>query len=61
MTPLGVGNDVDVTSHLLASLPEHTLCRLATGYFNLTTDYCDTILKKSSAHYSVLTAAPQVS
>ena len=61
MTPLGIGNDVDITTRLFSCLPEHTLCRLATGYFNLTKGYCNTILKQSSAQYSVLTASPMVS
>ena len=61
MTPLGVGNDTDITTRFLSELPSQTLIRLATGYFNMTEDYCKTILEQSKAHFSVLTASPEVS
>ena len=57
MYSLGIRQDEVVTSQLLRSAPEGSKVHLASGYFNLTRDYMDVILK-SPASYSILTAHP---
>lgn len=61
MGQLDVKIDDEATSKLLAEAPENSTIKLATGYFNLTSDYIDKIINKSSANYQILMAHPEVS
>ncbi|KAK3752194.1 hypothetical protein QZH41_019338, partial [Actinostola sp. cb2023] len=59
MFPYGVQQDEIVTSRLLASFPQESTLLLASGYFNLTSEYINLILK-SKVHCDILTAHPSV-
>lgn len=56
-----IRQDERVTQGLLGSAPPDSLIRLATGYFNLTGEYADTLLKDCKANISLLMAHPNVS
>jgi CDP-diacylglycerol--glycerol-3-phosphate 3-phosphatidyltransferase len=57
MLPYGIRQDEMVTSELLASLPKDSILLLASGYFNLTSEYINLILN-SKACCDILTAHP---
>lgn len=57
MFPYGIQQDEKVTSKLLESLLEKSTLLLASGYFNLTTEYNNLILN-SKASCDILTAHP---
>lgn len=58
MGDYGLQNDSKITLKLLqTALPGSTL-RLATGYFNLTDEYVQAILKSCRATVDLLTAHP---
>lgn len=59
MFPYGIQQDEIVTSELLASLPKDSTLLLASGYFNLTSDYINLILN-SKAYCDILSAHPTV-
>lgn len=60
MGQLGIKQDSQVTEKLLAEAPEGTKLFMATGYFNLTSSYTDTIVNSSVAECNVLMAHPDV-
>ncbi|KAI8436065.1 hypothetical protein MSG28_004182 [Choristoneura fumiferana] len=55
-----IRQDERVTQGMLGSAPPDSLIRLATGYFNLTGEYADTLLKDCKANISLLMAHPNV-
>ncbi|XP_030840085.1 CDP-diacylglycerol--glycerol-3-phosphate 3-phosphatidyltransferase, mitochondrial [Strongylocentrotus purpuratus] len=59
MGPLGITVDQEVTRQLLGEGDPEAVCYLASGYFNLTSEYMDTILQ-SNATFEMLMASPQV-
>lgn len=61
MGQLGIHQDSQSTKNILNCCPEHSEIHLATGYFNMTKDYADTIIHKSKAAYHLLMAHPMVS
>ena len=58
MSQLNIWHDSEVTLRLLQTAPYGATLRLATGYFNLTTDYRNAILSESRAVCHLLTAHP---
>ncbi|XP_075973686.1 phosphatidylglycerophosphate synthase 1 [Anticarsia gemmatalis] len=58
MGEFGIRQDEQVTSRVLASVPEGSFMQLATGYFNLTDEYARTLLKDCKANISLLMAHP---
>ncbi|KAK9502649.1 hypothetical protein O3M35_011377 [Rhynocoris fuscipes] len=58
LPPLSVHQDSEVTRKLLESAEEGSTLTLSTGYFNLTDQYVDTIIKKSVAQFKILMAHP---
>lgn len=61
MGEFGITQDEEVTSRILASVPQDAHLQLATGYFNLTDNYAETLLKECKANISLLMAHPNVS
>lgn len=61
MGQLGVETDSACTRRILESIPADAEMSLATGYFNLTQDYMDSILNVSRANVHILMAHPSVS
>lgn len=61
MGQLRVEQDAFVTERLLARAPKNSRLFIATGYFNLTNRYMETIINKSEATCSLLMAHPDVS
>ncbi|XP_071507776.1 CDP-diacylglycerol--glycerol-3-phosphate 3-phosphatidyltransferase, mitochondrial-like [Diadema antillarum] len=59
MGPFGVTVDQEVTRRLLGEGDGGAVCYLASGYFNLTSEYMDTILQ-SKPTFEILMASPQV-
>lgn len=60
MGQLGIEQDALITQKLLSDAPEGTKLNISTGYFNLTSQYMNTITKKSAAHCNILMAHPEV-
>nr|CAD7196586.1 unnamed protein product [Timema douglasi] len=60
MGELGLHQDSEVTRHLLESAQDGSTVHLSSGYFNLTQDYIDCLLHRSSANYHILMAHPTV-
>ncbi|KAH0950734.1 hypothetical protein HN011_002330 [Eciton burchellii] len=58
MGQLNISHDSEVTLKLLQMAPAGTILKLATGYFNLTSDYSQAILKNNQATCHFLTAHP---
>jgi len=58
MGQLNISHDSEVTLKLLQMAPAGTILKLATGYFNLTYDYSQAILKNNQATCHFLTAHP---
>lgn len=58
MGQLGIHHDSVVTKRLFSSSVQGSKFKLATGYFNLTQDYMDTITHQCLAHCSILMAHP---
>lgn len=61
MGEFGITQDEQVTKKFLATVPEGSIIRLATGYFNLTNEYAKTLLNYCKANISLLMAHPNVS
>ena len=61
MGPFGIEQDYVVTETLFQNAPEKSHIKLASGYFNLTEKYIETILNQSLASFNILTASPEVS
>ena len=60
MGQLGIDMDNMCTRKILESIPPDAEMNLATGYFNLTQDYMDSILQTSQADAKILMAHPSV-
>lgn len=60
MGQLGIKQDATTTQRLVSNAPIGTKLNISTGYFNLTTQYMNTIIKKSTAQCNILMAHPQV-
>ncbi|XP_074648127.1 CDP-diacylglycerol--glycerol-3-phosphate 3-phosphatidyltransferase, mitochondrial-like [Tubulanus polymorphus] len=60
MGPLGIKDDEIVTRVLMSSASAESRLYLASGYFNLTSDYMNVILNNSKAKYDIIMASPQV-
>lgn len=61
MGQLGVYKDDITTRYILSSLPANSELTLATGYFNLTEDYMNSILQTAQPNVHILMAHPLVS
>lgn len=61
MGEFDITQDEDATCKILSSAPKGSYLRLATGYFNLTENYANTLLKNCKANISLLMAHPNVS
>ena len=55
--PLWITQDEEITSRIFESVPEGSMSHLATGYFNLTSNYLKCILRAKGS-YNVLCAHP---
>lgn len=60
MGQLDIHHDSIVTKKLLASTEEGSTLKMATGYFNLTDNYMDCLVKDCSAKTCILMAHPNV-
>lgn len=61
MGQLGIEQDAVVTDRILAEAPRGTELYIATGYFNLTHQYMETIIYNTQAKCKLLMAHPNVS
>ncbi len=61
MSPFRIGTDDHVTQTLWKDAGEETQIYLASGYFNLPTQYENVILTEAQAVFNILTAHPTVS
>lgn len=61
MGQIGIHHDSVVTKRLLSTCVNGSRLKLATGYFNLTQEYMDTIMNDCTAQCSILMAHPNVS
>jgi len=59
MGPLGINYDNEGTSTIFEQALPGSVIKLATGYFNLTSDYIEKIIKKSRCDYEILMAHPK--
>ncbi|XP_052240439.1 CDP-diacylglycerol--glycerol-3-phosphate 3-phosphatidyltransferase, mitochondrial-like isoform X2 [Dreissena polymorpha] len=59
MGPFQIGDDEFVTEQLFRKAQSSDKLVLASGYFNLTRNYLDVILKESSGNFDILTASPE--
>lgn len=60
MGQLGIHHDSIVTRKLLSNTLANSKLKLASGYFNLTDDYMNTITENCLADCSILMAHPSV-
>lgn len=60
MGQLNVEHDTIITNRILAEASYGCRLKLATGYFNLTDEYIDTLIHKTRAQCDVLMAHPKV-
>jgi len=60
MGPVNVTVDERVTSRLFRDAPSAATLYLASGYFNLTDTYQQSIVDQCAATFSILSAAPEV-
>ncbi|XP_059047104.1 CDP-diacylglycerol--glycerol-3-phosphate 3-phosphatidyltransferase, mitochondrial [Achroia grisella] len=58
MGEFNITQDEQATQRILASTPEGSYIRLATGYFNLTEEYAQILLRNSKSNISLLMAHP---
>lgn len=61
MGQLGIHHDSVVTRKLLSASLENSKLKLASGYFNLTDEYMNTITQSCLANCGILMAHPTVS
>lgn len=61
MGQLGIEQDAQITDRLLSEARAGSKLAIATGYFNLTTQYMNTLIQKTQAHCDILMAHPMVS
>ncbi|CAH1115997.1 unnamed protein product [Phaedon cochleariae] len=59
MGQLGVDQDAQVTNRILAEAPAGSKLKIASGYFNLTTQYMDTLIRECQAQCDILMAHPK--
>ncbi|ELU09495.1 hypothetical protein CAPTEDRAFT_115742 [Capitella teleta] len=59
MGPFDIQTDSIVTEEFFRKVPQASSIRLASGYFNLTSHYRQTLINYSAADYCILTASPQ--
>ncbi|KAG5889305.1 hypothetical protein JTB14_031951 [Gonioctena quinquepunctata] len=59
MGQLGVEQDAQITEKIFAEAPIGSRLKIASGYFNLTHQYMDTLIRKSKAHCDILMAHPK--
>ncbi|XP_021955385.1 CDP-diacylglycerol--glycerol-3-phosphate 3-phosphatidyltransferase, mitochondrial [Folsomia candida] len=59
MGGIGISLDKNATCQIFENSPQGSFIKLATGYFNLTTEYIDKIIKNSSTNYEILMAHPK--
>lgn len=59
MGQLNIRHDSEITLRLLQTAPAGATLRLATGYFNLTTEYKNALVNACQADCHVLTAHPK--
>ncbi|KAK9883251.1 hypothetical protein WA026_001440 [Henosepilachna vigintioctopunctata] len=55
----GIEQDAQITEKLFRAAPKHSKLNIATGYFNLTEDYMNTLIHKSQAECNILMAHPK--
>lgn len=60
MGQIGIHHESFVTKRLLSNTNSGSNIKLATGYFNLTQDYMNTITHKCKAQCNILMAHPNV-
>lgn len=58
MGQLNIYHDSQITLKLLQTAPPGSILKLATGYFNLTSEYSEALLKYCQATCHLLTAHP---
>ncbi|XP_056639621.1 CDP-diacylglycerol--glycerol-3-phosphate 3-phosphatidyltransferase, mitochondrial [Diorhabda sublineata] len=59
MGQLDINHDALITNKILADAPPGSKLKIATGYFNLTKDYMNTIIDKCEADCDILMAHPK--
>ncbi|CAH0564864.1 unnamed protein product [Brassicogethes aeneus] len=59
MGQLGIEQDSQVTEKILAETPEGSRLNIASGYFNLTSQYMETLINSSRGTCSILMAHPE--
>ncbi|VEN37128.1 unnamed protein product [Callosobruchus maculatus] len=59
MGQLGIEQDAQITDKILADAPPNGKLKIATGYFNLTDQFTNTIISKSKAQCDILMAHPK--
>lgn len=59
MGQLNVNHDALITNKILADAPPGSKLKIATGYFNLTKEYMNTIIEKCEAKCDILMAHPK--
>lgn len=59
MGALNISLDNEATCEVFKRAPLNSTVKLATGYFNLTSEYVNTIIGSSSASYEILMAHPK--
>lgn len=61
MGQLGIDHDEKITKKLFADVPPDCTLKIATGYFNLTNQYMETLIDDSKGQCDILMAHPKVS
>nr|XP_023021088.1 CDP-diacylglycerol--glycerol-3-phosphate 3-phosphatidyltransferase, mitochondrial isoform X1 [Leptinotarsa decemlineata] len=56
---LGVEQDAQITDRIFAEAPDGGKLKIATGYFNLTNQYMNTLILRCRAHCDILMAHPK--
>ncbi|XP_076263885.1 phosphatidylglycerophosphate synthase 1 [Rhynchophorus ferrugineus] len=59
MGQLGIEHDSYVTEKILAEAPRNSYLKIATGYFNLTSQYMNTLIYDTQANCEILMAHPK--
>ncbi|XP_066248459.1 CDP-diacylglycerol--glycerol-3-phosphate 3-phosphatidyltransferase, mitochondrial [Euwallacea similis] len=59
MGQLGVEQDSFITDKIFAEAPQYSKLKIATGYFNLTTQYMATLIQECNADCEILIAHPK--
>lgn len=61
MGQLDLIHDTTITNQILSKAPSGSQIKIATGYFNLTDQYIETLIDKTEAQCDILMAHPKVS